>query len=69
MRKFYDFSKGTPNPYAKRLKENIHIRLDKDVLAYFKRMSEKEGIPYQTLINSFLRDCAQKKRSLNINWE
>ena len=68
MRKEYDFSKARKNPYAKRLKKQITIRLDEPTIGYFKDLSEELGIPYQTLINLYLRDCASKKRKLSMNW-
>lgn len=69
MRKEYDFSKATKNPYASRLKKQITIRLDSDAIDYFKSVSEEVGIPYQSLINLYLRDCAASNRKLNLNWE
>ena len=68
MRKRYDFSKSRRNPYAKRLKKQITIRLDQPTIEYFKGVAEKSGIPYQTLINLYLRDCAQNKRQLSMEW-
>jgi uncharacterized protein (DUF4415 family) len=68
MRKHYDFSSGSKNPYAKRLKKQITIRLDHDTIEYFKRLSEKTGLPYQNLINLYLRDCAQAHRKLRLHW-
>ena len=68
MRDSYDFSKSTKNPYAKRLKKQVTIRLDEETIAYFKQMAEDKGIPYQSLINLFLRDCAAKHRELEIHW-
>ena len=68
MRKRYDFSKARRNPYAKRLKKQITIRLDQPTIEYFKQVSESSGIPYQTLINLYLRDCAQHKRRLSMEW-
>ena len=68
MRKSYDFSKSINNPYAKRLKKQITIRLDEETVAYFKAMAEEKGIPYQSLINLYLRDCAHEHRQLNTNW-
>jgi len=61
MRKEYDFSemKGRKNPYAKRLKKQVTIRMGVDIIEYFKRMAEDTGIPYQNLINLYLRDCVQ----------
>lgn len=58
MRKEYDFSKSLRNPYAKMLKKQITIRLETDVIEYFKAMAEASGISYQNLINMYLRDCA-----------
>ena len=69
MRKEYDFSKARKNPYAKRLKKQITIRLDEPTIGYFKDLSDELGIPYQTLINLYLRDCASKKRKLAMNWK
>lgn len=68
MRAEYDFSKSAPNPYAHRAKKQITIRLDEDTIRYFKAMAEHKGIPYQSLINLYLRDCAEKQRDLKINW-
>ena len=70
MKKEYDFSKmnGKKNPYAKRLKKQVTIRLGVDVLEYFKQMSESMGIPYQSLINSYLTDCARNQRKLAMTW-
>jgi len=71
MRKNYDFSKSVKNPYAKKVKKvkkQITIRLDEDTIGYFKKMSEEAGIPYQNLINLYLRDCAGKHRKLNLKW-
>lgn len=66
MRKHYDFSKikARKNPYAKRLKQPITIRLDTDTVDYFKALATKTGLPYQQLINLYLRDCASQKRQL-----
>lgn len=71
MRTHYDFSKmkGKKNPYIKYLKQPITMRLDKDSLEYFKSLSEESGIPYQTLINLYLRDCAAKGRKLDLKWK
>jgi uncharacterized protein (DUF4415 family) len=69
MRKHYDFSNSNPNPYAQRLKKQITIRLDEDTIAYFKQQAEEKGIPYQSLINLYLRDCAQSHRELTLSWQ
>ncbi len=70
MRENYDFSKmkGRKNPYTKYLKQPVTMRLDKDSIAYFKGLAEESGIPYQTLINLYLRDCASKERKLDMKW-
>jgi predicted DNA binding CopG/RHH family protein len=68
MRKEYDFSNARPNPYAKRLKKSVTIRLDETTIAYFKDLAEKTEIPYQSLINLYLRDCAASKRKLALQW-
>ncbi len=69
MRKDYDFSQAKKNPYAAQLKKQITIRLDEDSIAYFKTISEDVGIPYQSLINLYLRDCAASHRKLNLDWK
>jgi uncharacterized protein (DUF4415 family) len=69
MRKEYDFSKAKKNPYAAQLKKQITIRLDGEAIEYFKGISESVGIPYQSLINLYLRDCAATHRKLNLNWQ
>ena len=69
MRDNYDFSKSKRNPYAKSLKKQITIRIDGDTINYFKSMAEEKGIPYQSLINLYLRDCADSQRKLNVNWK
>ncbi|NLF09961.1 MAG: BrnA antitoxin family protein [Pirellulaceae bacterium] len=70
MRKQYDFSKmkGRRNPYVKMLKQPVTLRLDRDSVAYFKKMAEKTGLPYQQLINLYLRDCANNRRELSLQW-
>ena len=68
MKKEYDFSKARKNPYARRLKKQITIRLDEPTIEYFKGVAELSGVPYQTLINLYLRDCAQKGRKLSMDW-
>ena len=69
MRNNYDFSDSVKNPYVKKLKKQITIRLDPDVIAYFKKRSDKNGIPYQNLINRYLKDCAEKHKEVNVNWQ
>ena len=68
MRKSYDFSKSVKNPNAKRLKKQITIRIDEETISYFKEMAENKGIPYQSLINLYLRDCASEHRQLETKW-
>ena len=68
MRRQYDFSKARRNPYAKRLKKQVTIRLDEQTIGYFKVLAEETGVPYQTLINLYLRDCAASRRRLAMNW-
>jgi uncharacterized protein (DUF4415 family) len=69
MRKEYDFSNARKNPYTSQLKKQITIRLDEDAIAYFKGISEEVGIPYQSLINLYLRDCAASQRKLTLSWK
>ena len=61
--------KAKKNPYANRLKRQVTIRLDELTIAYFKDLAEEVGIPYQTLINLYLRDCATNKRKLSLRWK
>ncbi len=68
MRDSYDFSNSKPNPYAKRLKKQITIRLDDDTISYFKKMAKSKGLPYQSLINLYLRDCAASHREIEVSW-
>jgi hypothetical protein len=70
MKEEYDLSKmkTRPNPYAKRLKKQATLRIGQDVIDYFKGLSEKTGVPYQSLINLYLRDCATSHRELKLNW-
>ena len=68
MRSEYDFSQSRKNPYVKRLKRQITIRLDAAAVDYFKRMAADLGMPYQNLINLFLRDCATRKQRPEIQW-
>jgi predicted DNA binding CopG/RHH family protein len=69
MREEYDFSAARKNPYAAQLKKQITIRLDEESITYFKTISEDVGIPYQSLINLYLRDCAASHRKLDLNWK
>jgi uncharacterized protein (DUF4415 family) len=71
MREHYDFAtmQGKCNPYIKHLKQPVTIRLDNDAVDYFKAMTEETGIPYQTLINLYLRDCVAQHRKLDLSWK
>jgi predicted DNA binding CopG/RHH family protein len=69
MRKEYDFSEAKKNPYAKRLKQQVTMRLDKKTVEYFKLLAREEGLPYQTLINLYLTDCVKSNRKLSMHWE
>ena len=70
MREHYDFSKmkSRKNPYVKYLKQPVTIRLDRDTVSYFKSLADDLGVPYQTLINLYLRDCALNQRKPNMEW-
>jgi len=69
MKKHYDFSQGRSNPYAKRLKRQVTLRLDEPTIAYFKLLAQETAIPYQTLINLYLRECAASQKHLRLAWE
>jgi uncharacterized protein (DUF4415 family) len=69
MKKRYDFSKAVRAPYLRKAKKQLTIRLDEDTIDYFRSLAEKNGVPYQNLINLYLRDCAQSDRKLNMKWE
>jgi predicted DNA binding CopG/RHH family protein len=69
MRKEYDFSKAKKNPYATLLKKQVTIRLDEATIKYFKELGANAGIPYQTLINLYLRDCATSGRKISMEWK
>lgn len=70
MKDEYDFStmKSRKNPYASKLKKPVTIRLGEDVVGYFKEMAEETGVPYQSLINLYLRDCAANHKKIDISW-
>jgi predicted DNA binding CopG/RHH family protein len=69
MRKEYDFSAAKKNPYAAQLNRQIAIRLDEEFITYFKNISEEFGIPYQSIINLYQRDCADAHRKPKLNWK
>lgn len=70
MKDEYDLSqlKSRPNPYSQRLKKQVTLRMDVNVIEYFKTMAEDTGIPYQTLINFYLMDCVASERKLQLTW-
>jgi uncharacterized protein (DUF4415 family) len=68
VKKRYDFTKSKPNPYVRTAKRQITIRLDVSTIEYFKDLSKSSGIPYQNLINLYLRDCAAEKKRLKLDW-
>ena len=70
MKSEYNFSKmkSRKNPYASKLKKQVTIRMGEDVIQYFKDMAEESGIPYQSLINLYLRDCVSSHRKIDIKW-
>ena len=69
MRSEYDFSKAKLNPYIRKLRKQISIRIDIDTIEYFKKKANETGIPYQNLINLYLTDCAVHKKKINISWK
>jgi predicted DNA binding CopG/RHH family protein len=69
MRKEYDFSKARKNLYAARLKRQVTIRMDEGTISYFKGLAQESGVPYQTLINLYLRECAVSKKKLSLQWK
>ncbi|MCB0369545.1 MAG: BrnA antitoxin family protein [Bdellovibrionales bacterium] len=70
MKKEYDFSKGKRGYYNKKLtQDKVTIRLDDDVIIYFKKMAQEKGLPYQTLINLYLRSCKEEGLKINIDWK
>lgn len=68
MKKRYDFSKSVRNPYLRKPKKQLTIRLDEDTISYFKSLAEKNGIPYQNLINLYLRECAESGKTFTMKW-
>jgi len=69
MKKTYDFSKSVRNPYLKRAKKQLTIRLDEETIDYFRSLAEESGIPYQSLINLYLRECAAESKKLHMKWD
>jgi uncharacterized protein (DUF4415 family) len=68
MREEYDFAASVPNTYAKKLNKQVTIRLEEDVVDYFKALAEETDIPYQTLINLYLKDCMKAQRKPSLEW-
>lgn len=70
MKDEYDLStmKSRKNPYANKLKKPVTMRLNEDVIIYFKNMAEESGVPYQSLINLYLSDCVTTHKKIDINW-
>ncbi len=69
MKTEYDFSQSKPNPYIKKLRKQITIRIDIETIEYFKKQAETTGIPYQNLINLYLYECASKSKKLDLSWK
>jgi uncharacterized protein (DUF4415 family) len=68
MRKEYDFSRSIRNPYTKHLKKQVTLRLGIEVIEYFKALSKETGVPYQNLINLYLKECAHSGKKLTLKW-
>ena len=68
MKDEYDFSQSVKNPYIKKLKKQVTIRLEEDVVSYFKDLAEETGISYQSLINLYLQDCVKSQRKPSLEW-
>ncbi len=68
MKEEYDFSQSIKNPYIKKIKKQVTIRLEDEVISYFKKLAEETGIPYQSLINLYLQDCVKMQRKPSLEW-
>lgn len=68
MKDSYDFSRSVKNPYLRKPKWQVTIRLDEGTIDYFRSLAEQSGIPYQSLTNLYLRDCVAEKRTLHPEW-
>ncbi len=68
MKEEYDFSQSIRNPYVKKIKKQVTIRLEDEVISYFKKLAEETGIPYQSLINLYLQDCVKMQRKPSLEW-
>ena len=69
MRKEYNFTASIKNPYTKKLKKQITIRINDDTIKYFKKLAEEVGMPYQNLMNLYLNDCAEHNKKIKVNWQ
>ena len=69
MREEYDFSNARKNPYTQKLRQQITINIDSDIIDFFKNMAANSGIPYQTLINLYLADCMKQNKHPEISWK
>jgi predicted DNA binding CopG/RHH family protein len=69
MKKEYNFSDSIKNPYVKKIKKQISIRIEKETVEYFKKLASEIDIPYQNLMNMYLRECAQNNFKPNIHWQ
>ena len=69
MKDNYDFSQSVKNPYIKKIKKQVTIRLEEEVVEYFKALAEETGVSYQTLINLYLQDCVKSQRKPSLSWE
>jgi len=68
MREEYNFSNSIQNPYTRKVKKQISIKIESDTITYFKELAQKVGIPYQNLMNSYLTDCAVKHVEPELKW-
>ncbi len=68
MKDSYDLSKSVKNPYLRKPKRQMTLRLDEDTIDYFRSTAEQIGIPYQSLINLYLRDCVAVKKASRLEW-
>ncbi|MCY4212897.1 MAG: BrnA antitoxin family protein [Gammaproteobacteria bacterium] len=68
MKDSYDFSISAKNPYLRKPKKQVTIRLDENTIDYFRSLAAQSGIPYQSLINLYLRDCVAEKKTLRLEW-
>lgn len=69
MQQEYDFSQSIKNPYTKKLKKQVTIRLEEEIVDYFKQLAEETEIPYQSLINLYLKDCVRSQRKIAFEWQ